>query len=105
MSRNYEGSDPKGVRLMRGVEVRDPAELPQPLVDLLGRQRLDALGPEALDVERGEHGSVGHRLAQDRGIQDRLPGRTTAVQVAEESACECVARPGRIADVLEHEPG
>ena len=49
-------------------------------------ERLDPLGAEVLDVERGEHRPVGHRLAEDAGVEDRVAGGAPAVEVAEEAA-------------------
>ena len=64
-------------------------------------QRLDPIGAEVLDVERGEHRPVRHRLAQDRGIEHRVACGPAAVEVAEEAAREAVPGAGRVSDVLE----
>ena len=64
--------------------------------DLLAAQRQHALGPERLDVERGQHRAVGHRAPQQR-LVDRLA--RVRGDVAHEAAGERVARAGGVDDV------
>ena len=59
------------------------------------RQARDALGAELLDVERGEHGRVGHRAAQQLVGQRLVEVRG---DVADEAAGERVAGAGRVDD-------
>ncbi len=86
---------------MWDVEVGDPPEVAEPLLDLLGGQRSDPLGSEVFDVERSEHRAVGHRLAQGGGVIGIGAVGAAPVEVAEEAPGEAVAGAGRIAHVLE----
>src|SRR3954466_15374725 len=45
-------------------ERRHAVQVADALGDLLGRQARDPLGPELLDVVRGERRAVGHRAAE-----------------------------------------
>src|SRR5262249_6617744 len=92
-----------GARL--DLEPGDVLERPEALVDLVPGQPLDALRAEILDVERGEHGPIRHRLAEDLRVGRRLPRGTAPVEVAEEAPGEAVAGAGRVTDVLQEVAG
>src|SRR6188472_2826769 len=73
----------------RVLEARDALEGAAPLGDLVGLERLHALGAERLDVERGEHRAERHRAAQQLVVELVAVVRG---HIAHEAAGERVAR-------------
>src|SRR5262245_25312738 len=72
-------------------------ELGEPALDLGLRQSVQPLGSERLDVERGEHGAVDDRAADDV-VRVRAAVRG---EIAEEAARERVPGAGRVDRQLE----
>ena len=64
------GCYPRSARAQaRGSEAADRLELGHARVDLGALELVEPLGAEALDVERGACGAVGHRAAQRRVVR------------------------------------
>src|SRR4051794_25755765 len=82
------------------LEVRELAEEREARLDLLARERAQALGAEAFHRERAHHAAVEHRPLQHLAIELAL-GR----DVSHEAAGKAVAGAGRIADLIERQRG
>src|ERR1019366_4955844 len=81
---------------VRLVQVRQLAEDLKPLIDLLARERLQALRAEALHRERAHHAAIEHGVLQHAAAHFALRS-----DVAHEAPGKTVARPGGIAHLVQ----